>query len=139
MRRQVHPQLHAVRRTAGAQGALARHLVVQDARACGHPLRVALADDAAATVGVVVGDLAVEHVGDGLEPAVRVPRRALRLAGRVLHGPELVEQEERIGEVEVDAARERSPDLEAGALDGVVRGDDPVRRAAPAPTWRRVG
>ena len=63
----------------------------------GHPLRVALADDAATAVGVVVRDLAVEHVGDGLEPAVRVPRRALRLVGAVLDRPELVEEEEGVG------------------------------------------
>ena len=81
-------------------------------------------------VRVVVRDLAVEHVGDGLEAAVRVPRRALRLVRPVLHRPELVEQEERVGLVEAQAARERPPHLEPGAFDGVVRGDDAARRAA---------
>ena len=48
--------------------------------------------------------IAVEHVGDGLEPAVRVPGRALRLAGRVLDLAHLVHVDER---VEVGAGRRR--------------------------------
>ena len=136
-RREVHPELHAVRRPAVAQRALGRHLVVQDAATRGHPLRVALADDAATTVGVVVRDLAVEHVGDGLEPAVRVPGRALRLVGLVLDRAELVEEEERVGVVHAQAARERTPHLEAGALDGVVRGHGAQRGARHR--RRRVG
>ena len=120
---QVHPQLDAVRAPAGAQERLGGNLVVEDARAGGHPLRVALADDPAAAVGVVVRDHAVDDVGDGLEPAVRVPRRADGLVRRVLDRAELVEQEERVGDVRVDATRERAPDLEARAFDRVVRGN----------------
>ena len=117
--RQVDPQLHAVRRAAVTERPLARDLVVQDPAAGGHPLRVALGDEAAAAVRVVVGDLPVEHVRDGLEPAVRVPRRALGLVRPVLHRPELVEQEEGIGDRQREAARERTPHLEAGALHRV--------------------
>ena len=123
-RGQVHPQLDAVRAATGPHERLGRHLVVQDAGAGGHPLRVAFADDPAAAVRVVVLDHAVDHVGDGLEAAVRVPRRADRLVRRVLDRAELVEEEERVGDVRVDAARERTPHLEAGAFDGVVRGHD---------------
>jgi hypothetical protein len=51
-----------------------------------HPLRVALADDPATTVGVVVGDLTVEYVADRLEAAVRVPRPTDRLTGPLIRG-----------------------------------------------------
>jgi hypothetical protein len=47
----------------------------------GHPLGVAVGDEAAAAVGVLVPEDAVDHVGDGLEAAVRVPGGALGLAG----------------------------------------------------------
>src|SRR5205823_14392070 len=91
------------------QHRFAGHFVVQDPRTGRHPLRVTLADDAAAAVGVVVGDLTVEEVGDGLEATVRVPRRALGRAGRVVGRAQLVEEQERIGCVEIDATGERSP------------------------------
>ena len=73
---------------------LGRHLVVEDAGAGGHPLRGAVGDEAAAAGRVVVREGAVHDVGDGLEAAVRVPGRALRLAGRVLDGAQVVEQQE---------------------------------------------
>ena len=106
---------------------------MQDAGTGGHPLRVAFADDAAATVRVVVRDHAVDDVGDRLEAAVRVPRRADRLVRCVLDRAELVEQEERVGDVGVDAAGERAPHLEPGALDGMVGGHDDLRRVGHAP------
>ena len=59
---------------------------------------------------------AVDHVGDGLEAAVRVPRRALRLARRVLDLAHLVEVDERVEVAEVDAG-ERAADREALALE----------------------
>ena len=50
-------------------------------RSCCHPLGVAVGDEAAAAVGVLVLEDAVDHVGDGLEAAVGVPGRPLGLAG----------------------------------------------------------
>ena len=61
-------------------------------------------------------DLAVQHVGHGLEAAVRVVGRALGLARRVLDGAHVVEQQERVGEAKVDAG-ERPAHLEALALE----------------------
>ena len=55
---------------------------------------------------------AVDHVGDGLEAAVRMPRRALGLAGRVFDLAHLVEVDERVEVLEVDAgegAADREP------------------------------
>ena len=66
----------------------------------------------AAAVGVAVLERAVDHVGDGLEAAMRVPRRALRLAGRVFDLAHLVEMDERVEIGEVDAG-ERPADREA--------------------------
>ena len=131
---QVHPQLHAVRATARSHEGLGGHLVVEDARPCGHPLRVALADDAAAAVRVVVRHDTVDHVGDGLEAAMRVPRRADGLVRRVVDWAELVEEEERVGDVGIDAAGEGSPHGEPGALDGVVSGRRRDRRDGGAPS-----
>ena len=64
------------------------------------PLRIGVLEDA------------VDHVRDGLEAAVRVPGRALRLTGRVLDLPHLVEVDERIEVREVDAG-EGAADREA--------------------------
>ena len=64
----------------------------------------------------------VDHVGDGLEAAMRCHGADRRSAA--VHGTELVEQEERVGDVSLDAAGEGSPHGEPGALDGVVSGDD---------------
>ena len=101
----------------------------EDAGAGGHPLGVAVGDHAAAAVRVLVLEDAVDHVGDGLEAAVRVPRRALRLARRVLDLAHLVEVDERVEVGEVDAG-ERPADREALALEAARRGGDAADRRA---------
>ena len=60
-------------------------------------------------------DLAVDHVGHGLEAAVRMVGRALGLAGRVLHGAQVIQQQERIGQAKVDPG-EGAAHLEALAF-----------------------
>jgi len=115
-RRQVHPELDAVEQAAGRHEVLGRHLRVHDAGARRHPLRRAIGDDAAAAVRVAVADLAVEHVRDGLEPAMRVVGRALGLARRVLDGAHVVEEQERVGQPEVEGGR-RATDLKALPLE----------------------
>ena len=87
-----------------------------DAAAGGHPLGLALGDDAAAAGGVAVGELAVEHVGDGLEASVRVPLGAFRLARAVQRGAGVVEQEEGVGVGHRQRAGERAADGHAGAF-----------------------
>jgi hypothetical protein len=66
---------------------------------------------------------AVDDVGDRLEPAVRVPRRALGLAGRVVDLAHLVEVDERV-ELGHRHAGERAAHREALALEATGRGDD---------------
>src|SRR3972149_3505674 len=78
--RQVHPQLEAVEQPAADDERLRWLLDMKDAGAGGHPLGVAVRDDPAAAIRVAVLEHAVDHVGDGLEAAMRVPRRALGLA-----------------------------------------------------------
>src|SRR5688572_12548164 len=89
---------------------------MQDAGPGGHPLGVAVRDDSPATVRVAVLERAVDHVGDSLEAAMRVPGRALRLARGVLHLAHLVEMDERIEVAQVDAVK-RAPDREPVALE----------------------
>jgi hypothetical protein len=57
---------------------------------------VTVGDPPTAAVGVPVVDHAVDEVGDGFEAAVRVPRRAPRLAGGQVHLADVVEVNERI-------------------------------------------
>ena len=122
--RQVDPQLDAVEQPARHHQVLGRRLDVQDARARRHPLRVAVGDDAAAAVRVLVLEDAVDDVRDGLEPPVRMPGRALRLARRVVDLAHLVHVHERVDVVEAHAAAEGPADGEALALEASRRGRD---------------
>ena len=72
-RGQVGPELEAVH--AALRVAL-RHFLMHDAAARGHPLHVAGAERAAVAEAVAVLDGAGEHVGDGLDAAVRMPGEA---------------------------------------------------------------
>ena len=94
---------------------LGRRLDVQDAGSGRHPLGVAVGDQATAAVRVGVLELAVDHVRDRLEPAVRVPRGALRLARGVIHLAHLVHVDERVERAHVDAG-EGAADREALTL-----------------------
>ena len=105
-----------------------RGLDVEDAAPGGHPLGVAVGDRAAAAVGVLVVEDAVDDVGDGLEAAVRVPRRALGLARRVLHLAHLVHHDERVELRQVDAG-ERAAHREALPLVALRGGGDLPDRA----------
>jgi hypothetical protein len=109
--RQVHPQLEAVEQAAADHELLRRRLDVQDAAAGGHPLGVAVGDQPAAAVGVLVLERAVDDVGDGLEPAVRVPRGALGLTRAVVDLAHLVHVHERVEPGQVHPG-EGAPDRE---------------------------
>ena len=125
---QVHPELQPVEQPAARHQPLRWLLDVEDPGAGRHPLGVAVRDDAASAVRVLVLERAVDHVRHGLEPPVRVPGRALRLARRVLHLAHLVQMDERVELCQVDAV-ERAADREPLALQpGRGRG----HRAHPA-------
>ena len=99
-----------------------RHFVVHDAAAGGHPLHVAGAERAAIAQRVGVLHVAGQHVGDGLDAAMRMPREAgLVLAGHVV--PEIVEQQERVGLGRFTEAK-GAVQVHAGALHGGLGLDD---------------
>ena len=72
---------------------------------------------------VLVGEAAVDHVGDGFEAAVRVPVGAPRFAGLVLHLAHLVHVDERV-EVGGAHAGEGAHDGEALAFVAARPGGD---------------
>jgi hypothetical protein len=94
----------------------------------GHPLGGAVGDGAAAAVGVLVQEGAVDDVGDGLEAAVGVPRRALGLVRRVLDLAHLVHVDEGVEVGERDAG-EGPVDREPLALVALGGGGDAAHRA----------
>ena len=88
LRWQVHPELDAVEQ-ATADNELLRWSL-QDASTCGHPLRGTIGDETTTTLGVLVSEGSVDHVGHRLEPAVRVPGGSLRLTRRIVDLTHLV-------------------------------------------------
>ena len=102
-------------------GVALRHLLVQDAAARRHPLHVAGAERAPVAEAVAVLDGARQHVGDGLDAAMRMPREA----GEVVVGPvvaEVVEQQERIelgrvAEAETRCRRTPAPSMVGWAFE----------------------
>ena len=79
---------------------------------------------------------ALDHVGDGLETAVGMPRRALGLAGSVVDLTHLVHVDERV-EVGLGDAGEGAANGEALALESSRRGGD--ERDPPGAGARRHG
>ena len=74
-----------------------RHLLVDDAAACRHPLHVAGGDDARVAEAVAVLDVALQHIGDGLDAPVRMPGKTSEImVGDV--GAEIVEKQEGVVE-----------------------------------------
>src|SRR5882762_791370 len=123
-RRQVHPDLESVHSAAFVADVARGHFGMHDAGACGHPLHVARAKHAAMAGRVLVLELALQHVSDGLEAAMRVIGRTDRLAGAVISRPHLVEKEEGIDYVQSRGRHWPAHD-EACAFALTVRGDDP--------------
>src|SRR5215471_2022936 len=69
----IRPQLEAVH----PPGPVAlRHLLMDDPAAGRHPLHVARGDDALVPHAVAVLHGPSQHIGDGLNPTVRMPREA---------------------------------------------------------------
>ena len=122
-RRQVGPELEAVH---PARRVAVRHLLVEDAAAGGHPLHVARTERALVAQAVGVVDRAGQHVGDGLDAAVRVPRKARLVVGRPVVA-EVVQQQERVVLAGI-AEAERAAQMDAGTFHGRLRLDDALDR-----------
>jgi hypothetical protein len=109
-RGQVHPQLEA----AHAAFALLGHLRMHDAATGGHPLHRARLEHALVAMVVLVAHASVEHVGDGLEAAMRM----LGEPGDVVLGfvrAEFIQQQERV-EVRQSRLTDDTRQLDAGAV-----------------------
>ena len=103
------------------------HLLVQDAPASRHPLHVPGSQAAAVAQTVAVGDSPGQHVGDGLDAAVRVPWES----GPVVLGvvvAEIVEQQEGIEVIRL-AEAESAVQPHTGPFDRRRTVDDALDRA----------
>src|SRR5205807_2713116 len=89
--REVHTKLEA----AHSMPVDLRHLLVDDPAPGRHPLDVTGADDPLIPEAVLVFHSAVQHVRDRFDPAVRMPREARHIFGRVLRS-EVVEEKKRV-------------------------------------------
>ena len=99
-----------------------RHLLVQDAAAGGHPLHVAGTERTGVAEAVLVLDGSREHVGDGLDAAMRMPGEARPVVVRTVVA-EVVEQQERIELCRI-AEAEGAAQFHARSLHGRLRLDD---------------
>src|ERR1700761_3618157 len=91
-----------------------RHFLVHDAAAGGHPLHVAGAEIAAVTQAVAVLDVSRQHIGYGLDAAMRMPRKAGAIVVRPVIA-EIIEQQEGI-EIAGIAEAESPAQLDARAF-----------------------
>lgn len=71
---------------------------MDDAAPGRHPLHVAGAEPAAVAGGILMLHFSFEHIGHGLEPAMRVIGRTDGLARSVLDRSHFVEEQDRHGE-----------------------------------------
>ena len=93
-----------------------RHLLVDDAASRRHPLHVARANRALVTQAVAVLHGSGEHVGDGLDAAVGMPRKAGSVALGIVV-PKVVQQKKRI-EVRRIAEAKRAAQVHPGSFCG---------------------
>src|SRR5580658_6998510 len=72
-----------------------RHLLVDDAAACSHPLNVSRSNDATVSDAVSVLHRSSKDIGNCLDAAMGMPRKASQIiGGNVI--TEIIEQQERI-------------------------------------------
>jgi hypothetical protein len=60
--------------------------------------------------------LTIEHVGHGLEAAVRMIRRTKRLTGLIVNGTHLIDHQDRIDQTYATRGRQWTADLETTAF-----------------------
>ncbi|MNT06635.1 hypothetical protein D3C72_1413120 [compost metagenome] len=114
--RQVQPQLEAFHAAVFLLG----HFRVDHACACHHPLRAAVLQQPLVAGAVAMAHAASQHVGDGLEAAVRVIGEAADVVILAV-GAEGIEHQERV-QPALQVLRQHAGQLDAGAVG---RGDAP--------------
>ncbi len=95
----------------------------------GHQVHRAGLDLLDVALAVAVHDAAVEQIGDGGEPDMRMRPHVHALAGHELHRAEMVEEDEGADHLPL-AMRQRAPHLEAVAEVAGARHDDELERVA---------
>ena len=102
---------------------------MRDAAAGGHQVHRAGLDFPDIALAVAVHDAAVEQIGDGGEPDMRMRANVHALAGHELHRPEMVEEDEGADHLPL-AMRQRAAHLESVAEVAGARHDDKLERVA---------
>ncbi len=113
-RRQRHPHLQAVNGAAGGAQFGAGALGMHDAAPGRHPVDFARLDRRRGAEAVAVHDLAVEQIGDGGEPDMRMRPHVEAVAGAEFRRPEMVEEDERPDHARA-RRRQRAPHRKAVA------------------------
>ena len=99
------------------------HLLMHDAAAARHPLHISGTDHARVTQTVPVARIALEHVRDGFDAAMRVRRKTDDGTLDGVIESEVIEKQERVHGVGTAWAK-RAPQPYAGALDHEFRIDN---------------
>ena len=100
-----------------------------DAAARGHQVHRAGLDFLDVALAVAVHDAAVEQIGDGGKPDMRMRPHVHALAGHELHRPEMIEEDEGADHLPL-AVRQRAAHLESVAEVAGARHDDEFQRVA---------
>jgi len=111
--REVRPDLEAPHQTFIVTPG---HFLVDDAAAGGHPLHVSRCNDPFIFHAVAMFHRAMDHVGDRLDPPMRVPGKPFQIMGRIIR-VEVVEEQERIKQGDLIVA-EGPLQMDACAFDG---------------------
>jgi len=127
--RQRDPALQAQHILALPALQVRRALGMGDAAARGHQVHRARLDLLDIALAVTVHDRAVEQIGDGGKPDMRMRAHVHALAGHELHRPEMIEKDERADHLPL-AVRQRPAHLESIAEIAGARHDDEFQRVA---------
>ena len=95
----------------------------------GHQVHRAGLDLLDVALAVAVHDAAVEQIGDGGKPDMRMRAHVHALAGHELHRPEMIEEDEGTDHLPL-AVRQRAAHLESVAEVAGARHDDEFQRVA---------
>ena len=125
--RQRDPALQAQHLLAVAALHVGRAFGMRDAAARRHQVHGAGLDLLDVALAVAVHDRAVEQIGDGGKPDMRVRAHVHALAGDELHRPEMIEEDEGPDHLPL-AVRQRAPHHEAIAEIAGARHDDEIER-----------
>ena len=121
--RQVQPELEAFHQAFFLLG----HFAVDDAAAGSHPLHIAIAQQPFVAGRITVPHTAFEHIGDGLEPPVRMVGEAADIVAGLL-GAEGIEHQEGV-EPALQILRQHASQLDPGAIAGGEAGDQAFDQA----------